>query len=181
MSRTVTGIQPSGTPHLGNYLGMIQPALELARHYEAFFFIADYHALTRVQDPERLRQLTGEVAATLLALGLEPSRTVLYRQSDLPEVCELACILACRTPKGLLNRAHAYKAAIADNRLAGRGEDAGITMGLYNYPLLMPTSSSTVPKWSRGGSTRSSTSRSPGTSPMPSTRHTAKSSPCPSL
>jgi tryptophanyl-tRNA synthetase len=116
---------------------MIRPALDCATKSEAFFFIADYHALTTVREPRRLPGLTLDVAATWLALGLNPDTTVLYRQSDLPEVCELAWILGCVTPKGLLNRAHAYKAATDDNRAAGRDADAGVHMGLFNYPLLM--------------------------------------------
>ena len=137
MKLAVTGIKPSGTPHLGNYLGMIRPALELAQHYEALYFIADYHALTTVREADRIRRLTYEAAATWLALGLDPESMALYRQSDLPEVCELAWILCCVTPKGLLNRAHAYKAAVEENRQRDRDPDAGVSMGLFNYPVLM--------------------------------------------
>jgi tryptophanyl-tRNA synthetase len=133
----VSGIQPSGTLHLGNYVGMMRPALELARRYDAYYFIADYHALTTVQDGGRLRDLTYEVAATWLALGLDPDRVTLYRQSDVPEVCELAWILFSVTPKGLLNRAHAYKAAVDENRTRGLDPDSGVDMGLYTYPVLM--------------------------------------------
>lgn len=137
MKRFVTGIKPTGTPHLGNYLGMIRPSLALAAEYESYIFIADYHALTTVRDGSELRDLTYDVAATWLALGLDPERTVLYRQSDVPGVCELAWILDCVTPKGLLNRAHAYKAAVDDNQLHGRDADAGVNAGLFNYPVLM--------------------------------------------
>ena len=133
----LTGIQPSGTPHIGNYLGMIRPALELARDYDAYYFLADGHALTTVRDPAQLRDQTHEMAAVLLALGLDPERVVFYRQSDVPEVFELAWILSCVTPKGLLNRAHAYKDAVAANEAAGRSADDGISMGLYGYPVLM--------------------------------------------
>ncbi|HKF18574.1 MAG TPA: tryptophan--tRNA ligase [Candidatus Dormibacteraeota bacterium] len=137
MKTAVTGIKPTGIPHLGNYLGMYRPALELARDLRAFYFIADYHALTVEAPPEVRRELSHQVAATSLALGLDPSRAVLYRQSDLPEVCELAWILACVTPKGLLNRAHAYKAARDANLASGRDADLGINVGLFNYPVLM--------------------------------------------
>ncbi|HVE92069.1 MAG TPA: tryptophan--tRNA ligase [Actinomycetota bacterium] len=133
----LTGIQPSGTPHLGNYLGMYRPALELAADYDAYYFIADYHALTTVRDGESLTRNTYEVAAIWLALGLDPHKATLYRQSDVPEVFELAWALGCVTPKGLLNRAHAYKAALDANAAAGRSPDDGVSMGLYNYPLLM--------------------------------------------
>ena len=94
---TLTGIKPSGTPHIGNYLGMIRPALELAREYQAYYFIADYHALTTVRDPETMSELTYDVAATWLALGLDPDQVIFYRQSDIPEVMELTWILACFT------------------------------------------------------------------------------------
>jgi len=137
MGIAVTGIKPTGSPHLGNYLGMIRPALELAHQYEALYFIADYHALTRLRDGRRVRDLTYELAATLLALGLDPTRAALYRQSDVPEVCELSWILSCVTPKGLLNRAHAYKAAVENNRRQGHDPDVDVNMGLYNYPILM--------------------------------------------
>lgn len=137
MKTAVTGIKPTGTPHLGNYLGMYRPALELARDHMAFYFIADYHALTVEAPPEVRRELSHQVAATSLALGLDPSRAVLYRQSDLPEVCELAWILACITPKGLLNRGHAYKAVRDANLASGRDADVGVNVGLFNYPVLM--------------------------------------------
>lgn len=137
MKRVVTGIQPSGTPHLGNYFGMIEPALELAREASATYFIADYHALTTVRDPAVLRELTFEVTATWLALGLDPQRSTLYLQSDLPEVCELSWLLGCVLAKGLLNRGHAYKSMVDDNRTAGRPVDAGVTAGVFDYPLLM--------------------------------------------
>jgi len=103
MKVTVTGIQPTGSPHLGNYLGMIQPALALAEQYEALHFIADYHALTSMRSGKNIRDLTYEVAANWLALGLDPARSILYRQSDVPEVTELAWILDCVTSKGLMN------------------------------------------------------------------------------
>ena len=137
MQRIVTGIQPSGTPHLGNHFGMIEPSLGLVDGSEAIYFVADLHALTTVRDPAALGERTLDVTATWLALGLDPGRAVLYRQSDLPEVCELTWILGCATAKGLLNRGHAYKAATDANRAAGRPPDDGITAGTYGYPLLM--------------------------------------------
>jgi tryptophanyl-tRNA synthetase len=133
----LTGFKPTGTAHLGNYLGMIRPALELVRSYEAYYFVADGHALTTVHDAEKMRELSYEIAATYLALGLDPQRSVLYRQSDVPQTFELAWILSCVTPKGLLNRAHAYKAITDENEAAGRTPDDGVSMGLFNYPVLM--------------------------------------------
>lgn len=134
---SLTGIKPSGTPHIGNYLGMIRPALELAKEYQAMYFIADYHALTTVTDRDDLKRLTYEVAATWLALGLDPDKVIFYRQSDIPEVMELTWILACFTSKGLLNRAHAYKAAVEKNLERGDNADEGINSGLFFYPALM--------------------------------------------
>ena len=131
------GIKPTGSPHLGNYLGMIKPALELARSFQAFYFIADYHALTTTRDPSLLKHRIYEVAATWLALGLDPERVVFYRQSDIREIFEFAWILACFTSKGLLNRAHAYKAVVEENLSAGKSADDSINTGLYNYPVLM--------------------------------------------
>lgn len=133
----LTGIKPSGMPHLGNYLGMIKPALDLVDEGQALYFIADYHALTTVKIPENLNRQVYEVAATWLALGLNPERVIFYRQSDIPEVFELAWILSCYAAKGRLNRAHAYKTAVEANREANRDPDADINAGLYNYPVLM--------------------------------------------
>lgn len=133
----LTGIKPTGTPHLGNYLGAIKPSLELAERYPAAYFMADYHALTTLRDAGRFRGLTHEVAATWLALGLDPERAIFFRQSDIPEVFELTWILSCFTAKGLLNRAHAYKSAVQANRDAGNEDDWEINAGLYNYPVLM--------------------------------------------
>jgi len=135
--RTFTGIKPTGRPHLGNYLGMIRPALELARSGEALHCIVDYHALTITPEPAQLRDRVLDLAATLIACGLDTERTILYRQSDLPETCELAWILGCACPKGLLNRAHAYKAAVAANLASGREADHGVNAGLFSYPVLM--------------------------------------------
>ena len=133
----LTGIKPTGQPHIGNYLGMIKPALELAQDYQALYFIADYHALTTVKNKKELEDLTYQVTATWLALGLNPDNVIFFRQSDIPEVFELAWVLACWTSKGLLNRAHAYKTIVDDNVAAGREEDKGINTGLYTYPVLM--------------------------------------------
>lgn len=133
----LTGIKPSGTPHIGNYLGMIRPALKLAKEYQALYFIADYHALTTVKDADALKKLTYDVAATWLALGLDPNKVIFYRQSDIPEVMELTWILSCFTAKGLLNRAHAYKAAVDGNLAIGVNPDEGINGGLFFYPALM--------------------------------------------
>lgn len=137
--RVLTGITPSGTPHLGNYVGAIRPAIAASRdpETESFYFLADYHALIKVQDPTRVQRSTLEIAATWLACGLDPERVWFYRQSDIPEIPELTWILACVASKGLLNRAHAYKAAQDRNREAGEDEDAGITAGLFMYPVLM--------------------------------------------
>jgi tryptophanyl-tRNA synthetase len=134
---SLTGIKPTGSPTLGNYLGMLRPALELAEDHRALYFIADYHALTTVHDGEQMREATAEMAATWLAVGLDPLEAVIYRQSDVPEVFELTWILNCFAPKGLLNRAHAYKAIVDENADAGRTPDDGVSMGLFNYPVLM--------------------------------------------
>lgn len=134
---SLTGIKPTGIPHLGNYVGAIRPAIALARDYDAFYFIADYHALTTVRDPAELDAFTRSVAATWLASGLDPEVATLYRQSDVPETFELQWVLSCMTAKGLMNRAHAYKAVRDRNRTAGVDEDDGVSMGLYNYPVLM--------------------------------------------
>ena len=133
----LTGIKPTGSPTLGNYLGAIRPALALARDHRPFYFIADYHALTTIHDGARLRELTDEIAATWLACGLDPDDAMIYRQSDVPEIFEITWILSCFAPKGLLNRAHAYKAAVDANERAGRTPDDGVSAGLFNYPVLM--------------------------------------------
>lgn len=134
---SLTGIKPTGTPHIGNYLGAIKPAIELAREYTAYYFIADYHALTTVKDARELDRLSYEVACTWLALGLNTDEIIFFRQSDIPQLFELNWILSCSTAKGLLNRAHAYKAYIDRNTAAGRTPDDGINAGVYNYPVLM--------------------------------------------
>jgi tryptophanyl-tRNA synthetase len=135
---SVSGIKPTGLPHLGNFIGMIRPALSLASQYDSYYFIADFHALNSVHDPGLIRKYTRSVAATYIACGLDPDHVTFYRQSDVPETFELATILAAVTPKGLLNRAHAYKAARDQNRSLGNADlDTGVNMGLYNYPVLM--------------------------------------------
>jgi tryptophanyl-tRNA synthetase len=133
----LTGIKPTGTPHLGNYLGMIKPALELVDDYQALYFIADYHALITVKHRRELERQVYEVAATWLALGLDPGKVIFFRQSDIPEVFELAWILSCFTAKGLLNRAHAYKAAVAANVESRCNPDTDVNSGLFSYPVLM--------------------------------------------
>jgi tryptophanyl-tRNA synthetase len=136
----LTGIKPTGTPHIGNWLGAIRPGLELANRpgTRAVYFIADYHALTAVHDPAALRLMTYDVAATWLALGLDPARTLIYRQSDIPETYELSWILSCFTTKGWMNKAHAYKAAVERNESSGESDlDVGVNIGLYTYPVLM--------------------------------------------
>jgi tryptophanyl-tRNA synthetase len=137
--RVLTGIKPTGSPHVGNLLGAIRPALRLADEgLEAMYFIADYHALITIHDAKELAQLTHEVAATWLAMGLDPERVVFYRQSDIPEIFELTWVLACFTSKGWMNKAHAYKAIVAEKEAAGEPDvDAGINMGIYSYPVLM--------------------------------------------
>ena len=138
-SRILTGITTSGTPHLGNYVGAIRPAIAASRRddAESFYFLADYHALIKTDDPARIQRSTLEIAASWLACGLDPEKVYFYRQSDIPEIPELTWLLTCVTAKGLLNRAHAYKAANDANRAAGEDPDAGVTAGLYMYPVLM--------------------------------------------
>ena len=133
----LTGIKPTGIPHLGNYLGAIKPALKLAETCEARYFIADYHALNSCKDPSEIRRMTLEVAAAWLAAGLDPQRTLIYKQSLVPQTFELLTILLAFTPKGLMNRAHAYKAMLAANAESGKDPDDGVNMGLYTYPVLM--------------------------------------------
>jgi len=137
--RILTGITPSGTPHLGNYAGAIRPAVEASQRpsVESFYFLSDYHALIKTDNPERVQRSTLEIAATWLASGLRPERVWFYRQSDIPEITELTWLLTCVTGKGLLNRAHAYKAAVDKNIAESEEPDAGVTMGLFMYPVLM--------------------------------------------
>ena len=134
---SLSGVKPTGELHIGNYLGMIRPALKLAEDYQALYFIADYHALTTVKDRRALENQVYDLAAGLLALGLDAEKIIFFRQADIPEIFELTWILSCFTAKGLLNRAHAYKAAVDDNVAAGRQPEADVNAGLYNYPVLM--------------------------------------------
>ncbi len=138
-TRVLTGITTTGTPHLGNYVGAIRPAIAASRQsgVESFFFLADYHALIKCDDPARIERSRLEIAATWLAAGLDPARVYFYRQSDIPEIPELTWLLTCVTPKGLMNRAHAYKASADANLETGEDVDAGVTMGLFSYPILM--------------------------------------------
>ena len=138
-TRILTGITTTGTPHLGNYAGAIRPAIVASRQSNAdsFYFLADYHALIKCDDPLRIQRSRLEIAATWLAAGLDVERVTFYRQSDIPEIPELTWLLTCVAGKGLLNRAHAYKASVDKNVEAGEDPDAGITMGLFSYPVLM--------------------------------------------
>jgi len=138
-TRVLTGITTSGTPHLGNYAGAIRPAVHASTQpgVDAFFFLADYHALIKCDDPARVARSRLEIAATWLAVGLDPERVTFYRQSDIPEIPELSWLLTCVTAKGLMNRAHAYKASVDQNTAKGVDPDDGVTMGLFSYPILM--------------------------------------------
>jgi tryptophanyl-tRNA synthetase len=137
--RFLTGITTTGTPHLGNYVGAIRPAVQASRRpgVENFYFLADYHALIKCDEPARIQRSTLEIAACWVAAGLDPERVFFYRQSDIPEIPELTWLLTCVTGKGLLNRAHAYKAAVDKNLAAGNDTDADVTVGLFMYPVLM--------------------------------------------
>ncbi len=138
----LTGVKPTGTPHLGNYLGAIKPAVRLGHEAVAaggkhYMFIADYHAINAEKNPVILNQKLREIACIYLASGLDPQKSYFYRQSDIPEIPEITTILYAYTPKGFMNKAHAYKAAVDKNREAGKPDDDGINMGLYTYPTLM--------------------------------------------
>ena len=137
--RYLTGITTTGTPHLGNYVGAIRPAVQASRRAgtENFYVLADYHALIKCDEPARIQRSTLEIAACWLAAGLDPERVFFYRQSDIPEITELTWLLTCVTGKGVLNRAHAYKAQVDKNSAAGVDVDAEVTMGLFMYPVLM--------------------------------------------
>ena len=129
--RSLSGIKSTGAPHIGNYLGMMRPAIDLQETYEAFYFVADYHALTTEHDAAEMRRQMYEITAYFLAFGLDPERAAFFRQSDVPQVTELAWLLSCVTSMGLLERAHAYKAA------KDRGESGSVCHGLFAYPVLM--------------------------------------------
>lgn len=138
-TRFLTGITTTGTPHLGNFVGSIRPsvAASLQPGVQSFYFLADYHALIKCEDPVRIQRSTLEIAASWLAAGLDPEKVTFYRQSDIPEIPELTWLLTCVTGKGVLNRAHAYKASVDKNTAAGREQDDGVTAGLFMYPVLM--------------------------------------------
>ena len=137
--RFLTGITTTGTPHLGNFVGSIRPSVAASRlpGVQSFYFLADYHALIKCGDPARIQRSTLEIAASWLAAGLDPERVMFYRQSDIPEIPELTWLLTCVTGKGVLNRAHAYKASVDKNEAAGNDSDADVTAGLFMYPVLM--------------------------------------------
>jgi tryptophanyl-tRNA synthetase len=138
-TRVLTGITTTGTPHLGNYVGAIRPTVLASRNpaTEGFYFLADYHALIKCDDPARIQRSTLEIAASWIASGLDPEIVTFYRQSDIPEIAELTWFLTCVTGKGVLNRAHAYKAAVDKNHAAQQDTDADVTAGLFMYPVLM--------------------------------------------
>ena len=138
-TRFLTGITTSGTPHLGNYVGSIRPSVRasLTSDVESYYFLADYHALIKVDEPARIQRSTLEIAASWLAAGLDPERVTFYRQSDVPEIPELTWLLTCVTGKGVLNRAHAYKASVDKNTASGQDPDMDVTAGLFMYPVLM--------------------------------------------
>ena len=139
MERIITAVKPTGILHIGNYFGAIKPFLEGSENenLESLFFIADYHALNFIKDASELKDYTTKLAASYLACGLDPEKIIFFRQSDVPEIYELTWILSNVTPKGLMNRAHAYKAMVAKNEEEGNDRDNGVNMGLYNYPILM--------------------------------------------
>ncbi len=136
--KVLTGVKPTGKPHLGNYLGAIKPAVEMGNTAKQhIMFIADYHAINAEKNVEVLHRAIKEIACVYLAAGLDPKKTIFYRQSDVPEIFEVATILSAFTPKGFMNKAHAYKAAVDKNLAAQKPQDDGINMGLYTYPILM--------------------------------------------
>lgn len=140
MKTILTGVKPTDYPHWGNYIGAMKPSIELSQQNQvkSVLFIADYHALTSYQEPQKLEEMTYGVTATWLACGLDPQKTLIYKQSDVPETFELLWILSCLSPKGLMNRAHAYKAKVQANSEAGNKDlDDGVNMGLFCYPILM--------------------------------------------
>jgi len=138
-TRVLTGITTTGTPHLGNYVGAIRPTVQASRDAstDGFYFLADYHALIKCDEPARIQRSTLEIAASWIASGLDPEKVTFYRQSDIPEIPELTWLLTCVTGKGVLNRAHAYKASVDKNHDAGKDTDADVTAGLFMYPVLM--------------------------------------------
>ena len=144
ITRYLTGITTSGTPHLGNYVGSVRPSVHFSRqaNVQSFYFLADYHALIKCDEPARVQRSTLEIAACWLAIGLDPEQVFFYRQSDIREIPELTWLLTCVTGKGLLNRAHAYKAQVDKNTAAGVDVDSDVTAGLFMYPVLTSLSGS---------------------------------------
>lgn len=137
MDNILTGVKPTGILHIGNYFGAIKPILDMSNNYETFLFIADYHALNFIKTKQELKEYSQMLACSYLACGLDPEKIVFFRQSDIPEVFELNWILSNVTPKGLMNRAHAYKAMVEENLANNQDKDLNVNMGLYNYPILM--------------------------------------------
>jgi tryptophanyl-tRNA synthetase len=140
MKTVLTGIKPTGMPHLGNLLGAIKPAIEMSHQADAdrsIYFVADYHALNSVRDPKEFKHDVYSIAATWIALGLDTKKSIFYKQSDVPEIFELTWMLSCMTPKGDMNRAHSYKDKVQKNAEESRDQDYGVNMGLFNYPILM--------------------------------------------
>lgn len=137
MERIITAVKPTGIVHIGNYFGAIKPFLDMSKDFESLLFVADYHALNYIKNPTELKDYSFKLAVTYLACGLDPEKVVFFRQSDIPEVFELNWILSNITPKGLMNRAHAYKAVVEKNEKEGIDRDSGVNMGLFNYPILM--------------------------------------------
>ena len=133
----LTGIKPTGIPHFGNYIGALKSIINLSKTNKTFMFIADLHALNSIHNPSIIREHTYQAAALMIAMGADLNNTVLFRQSDIAEIYQLNTLLMNLTPKGLMNRAHSYKAMIDKNAEAGLDIDAGINMGLYTYPILM--------------------------------------------
>ncbi len=134
----LTGVKPTGKPHIGNYFGAIKPAVAMGHQAGRFnLFIADYHAINFMKDPAQLQKDIKDIACIYLAAGLNPQTDYFYRQSDIPEINEITTILYAFTPKGFMNKSHAYKAAVDKNLAEGKPNDDGINMGLYTYPTLM--------------------------------------------
>lgn len=133
----LTGIKPTGMPHIGNYLGALKPLIDLSQNHKTFMFVADLHALNSVHDAKTIKQHTYEAAALAIAMGVNMENTILFRQSDINEIYQLTEFLMNVTPKGLMNRAHSYKAIVEKNTMANIDADSGVNMGLYTYPILM--------------------------------------------
>ncbi len=137
----LTGIKPTGTPHIGNYIGALKPLIDMSQNHKTYMFIADLHALNSIHDAKEIKLHTYEITALMIAMGLNLENTVLFRQSDISEVYQLTEFLMNVTPKGLMNRAHSYKAIVEKNTETGVDVDSGVNMGLYTYPVLMAADS----------------------------------------